>query len=185
MRCLPVEDLKPGDYPVEERLIENLKQAGIKMNALIAVIMGSRSDWETMGHAAKTLDQLHIPYEVKIVSAHRTPDFSFNLLSLPQERGIEVIIAGAGGAAHLPGMTAAKTHLPVLGVPVNRRHSMAWIRSSRSCRCRQVFLLARLPSGAPGQSTRHCWRRPLLRTSMKNIGKRCWLIVPSKRNRAG
>ncbi|MBM4427378.1 MAG: 5-(carboxyamino)imidazole ribonucleotide mutase [Chloroflexi bacterium] len=88
---------------------------------LIAIIMGSKSDWETMKHAAKTLDELHIPYEVKIVSAHRTPDLLFQFAESAHERGIEVIIAGAGGAAHLPGMTAAKTHLPVLGVPVQSK----------------------------------------------------------------
>lgn len=88
---------------------------------LIAIIMGSKSDWETMEHATKTLDQLHIPYEVKIVSAHRTPDLLFQFAESAHERGIEVIIAGAGGAAHLPGMTAAKTHLPVLGVPIQSK----------------------------------------------------------------
>ncbi len=88
---------------------------------LIAIIMGSKSDWETMEHATKTLDQLSIPYEVKIVSAHRTPDLLFQFAESAHERGIEVIIAGAGGAAHLPGMTAAKTHLPVLGVPVQSK----------------------------------------------------------------
>src|SRR5512143_8843 len=88
---------------------------------LIAVIMGSKSDWETMEHAAQTLDELKIPYEVKVVSAHRTPDLLFQFAESAHERGIEVIIAGAGGAAHLPGMTAAKTHLPVLGVPVQSR----------------------------------------------------------------
>jgi 5-(carboxyamino)imidazole ribonucleotide mutase len=87
----------------------------------IAVIMGSRSDWETMEHATKTLDELKIPYEVKIVSAHRTPDLLFQFAKTAHERGIEVIIAGAGGAAHLPGMAAAKTHLPVLGVPVQSK----------------------------------------------------------------
>ncbi|MBN8655417.1 MAG: 5-(carboxyamino)imidazole ribonucleotide mutase [Anaerolineae bacterium] len=91
------------------------------MNSLIAIIMGSKSDWETMEHATKTLDQLNIPYEVKIVSAHRTPDLLFQFAESAHERGIEVIIAGAGGAAHLPGMTAAKTHLPVLGVPVQSK----------------------------------------------------------------
>ena len=91
------------------------------MNSLIAIIMGSKSDWETMEHATKTLDQLYIPYEVKIVSAHRTPDLLFQFAESAHERGIEVIIAGAGGAAHLPGMTAAKTHLPVLGVPVQSK----------------------------------------------------------------
>lgn len=87
-------------------------------NPLIAVIMGSRSDWETMEHATNTLDELNIPYEVKIVSAHRTPDLLFQFAESAHERGVEVIIAGAGGAAHLPGMTASKTHLPVLGVPI-------------------------------------------------------------------
>lgn len=90
-------------------------------NPLIAIIMGSRSDWETMEHAAKTLDELKIPYEIKIVSAHRTPDLLFQFAESAHGRGIEVIIAGAGGAAHLPGMTAAKTHLPVLGVPVQSK----------------------------------------------------------------
>ena len=88
---------------------------------LIAVIMGSRSDWETMEHATKTLEQLEIPYEVKIVSAHRTPDLLFQFAESAHERGIEVIIAGAGGAAHLPGMMASKTHLPVLGVPIQSK----------------------------------------------------------------
>jgi len=90
-------------------------------NPLIAIIMGSKSDWETMEHATKTLDELKIPYEVKIISAHRTPDLLFQFAESAHERGIEVIIAGAGGAAHLPGMTAAKTHLPVLGVPVQSK----------------------------------------------------------------
>lgn len=88
---------------------------------LIAIIMGSKSDWETMEHATQTLDELKIPYEVKIVSAHRTPDLLFQFAESAHERGIEVIIAGAGGAAHLPGMTAAKTHLPVLGVPIQSK----------------------------------------------------------------
>ena len=90
-------------------------------NPLIAIIMGSKSDWETMIHATDTLDKLGIPYEVKIVSAHRTPDLLFQFAESAHERGIEVIIAGAGGAAHLPGMAAAKTHLPVLGVPVQSK----------------------------------------------------------------
>lgn len=91
------------------------------MKPLIAVIMGSQSDWETMEHATKTLDQLKIPYETKIISAHRTPDLLFQFAESAPQRGFEVIIAGAGGAAHLPGMTAAKTHLPVLGVPIQSK----------------------------------------------------------------
>ena len=85
------------------------------------MIMGSQSDWETMQHAAAQLDDLHVPYEVQVISAHRTPDLLFEYAGTAEKRGIEVIIAGAGGAAHLPGMTAAKTIVPVLGVPVQSK----------------------------------------------------------------
>lgn len=88
---------------------------------LIGIIMGSKSDWETMSHAASLLEELAVPHEVRVVSAHRTPDAMFEYAESAEERGIEVIIAGAGGAAHLPGMVAAKTLLPVLGVPVQSR----------------------------------------------------------------
>lgn len=91
------------------------------MNPKIGVIMGSSSDWETMKHACDILDELEVPYEKKVVSAHRTPDLMFEYAETARERGIEVIIAGAGGAAHLPGMVAAKTTLPVIGVPVQSR----------------------------------------------------------------
>jgi 5-(carboxyamino)imidazole ribonucleotide mutase len=91
------------------------------MKPLVGVIMGSKSDWPTMTHAAATLETLGIAHEVRVVSAHRTPDLLFEYASSAVERGLEVIIAGAGGAAHLPGMTAAKTRLPVLGVPVKSR----------------------------------------------------------------
>ena len=80
--------------------------------------MGSRSDWETMQHTAAVLDELGVPYEPKVVSAHRTPDLLFDYAELASKHGLEVIVAGAGGAAHLPGMCASKTHLPVIGVPV-------------------------------------------------------------------
>ena len=89
--------------------------------ALVGVIMGSRSDWETMEHAVETLASLGIPHEVRVVSAHRTPDLLHEYAGSAEDRGLEVIIAGAGGAAHLPGMVAAKTVLPVLGVPVQSR----------------------------------------------------------------
>ena len=85
---------------------------------LVGIVMGSQSDWETMRHAAETLMELGVPHEVRVVSAHRTPDLLFEYASTAESRGLEVVIAGAGGAAHLPGMTAAKTVLPVLGVPV-------------------------------------------------------------------
>ena len=84
----------------------------------VGIIMGSRSDWETLQHAAAIFDRLGVSYEVRVVSAHRTPDFLFEYASTAASRGLSVIIAGAGGAAHLPGMVAAKTPLPVLGVPV-------------------------------------------------------------------
>ena len=88
------------------------------MSALVGIIMGSQSDWATMQHAADTLTALGVPFEAEVVSAHRTPDKLFSYAENARARGIEVIIAGAGGAAHLPGMCAAKTSLPVLGVPV-------------------------------------------------------------------
>jgi 5-(carboxyamino)imidazole ribonucleotide mutase len=90
-------------------------------NPLVAVIMGSRSDWDTMHHTVATLDELGIPHETKVVSAHRTPDLLFRFAESAAERGLKVLIAGAGGAAHLPGMAASKTPLPVLGVPVETK----------------------------------------------------------------
>src|SRR2546423_13214690 len=110
------------------------------MQPLVGVIMGSKSDWETMSHAAETLEALGVPFEVRVVSAHRTPDLLFEYASSAESRGLEVIIAGAGGAAHLPGMTAAKTTLPVLGVPVESRalHGMD-----------SVMSILQMPPGVP------------------------------------
>lgn len=102
--------------------------------------MGSRSDWETMSHAADTLSELGVPYETKVVSAHRTPDLLFEYASSAEKRGLEVIIAGAGGAAHLPGMTAAKTMLPVLGVPVESK-TLKGLDS--------LLSIAQMPAGVP------------------------------------
>jgi 5-(carboxyamino)imidazole ribonucleotide mutase len=102
--------------------------------------MGSKSDWETMSAAAATLDNLGIPYEVRVVSAHRTPDLLFEYASTAERRGLEVIIAGAGGAAHLPGMTASKTLLPVLGVPVESR-ALKGIDS--------LLSIVQMPAGVP------------------------------------
>jgi 5-(carboxyamino)imidazole ribonucleotide mutase len=108
--------------------------------ARIGIIMGSKSDWETMRHAAEMLDQLGVAYEKKIVSAHRTPDLLFEYASTAEARGISVIIAGAGGAAHLPGMCASKTHLPVLGVPVQSK-ALSGIDS--------LLSIAQMPAGVP------------------------------------
>ncbi|HZT79384.1 MAG TPA: 5-(carboxyamino)imidazole ribonucleotide mutase [Gemmataceae bacterium] len=91
------------------------------MQPLVGIIMGSRSDWDTLSAAAQKLDELGVPHEVRVVSAHRTPDLLFEYAATAEQRGLEVLIAGAGGAAHLPGMAAAKTTLPVLGVPVESK----------------------------------------------------------------
>ena len=91
------------------------------MSALVGVIMGSKSDWPTMKIATEMLEELSVPYEVKVVSAHRTPDLMFEYAETAQARGLEVIIAGAGGSAHLPGMVASKTIIPVLGVPIQSK----------------------------------------------------------------
>ncbi|MEO8477349.1 MAG: 5-(carboxyamino)imidazole ribonucleotide mutase [Actinomycetota bacterium] len=107
---------------------------------LVGVIMGSRSDWETMRHAVETLESLEVPFETRVVSAHRTPDLLFEYASSAAERGLQVIVAGAGGAAHLPGMTAAKTHLPVLGVPVESKA----LKGMDS-----LLSIAQMPAGVP------------------------------------
>jgi 5-(carboxyamino)imidazole ribonucleotide mutase len=107
---------------------------------LVGIIMGSTSDWGTMEHAAKTLEELGVAFETRVVSAHRTPDLLFEYASSAEQRGIEVIIAGAGGAAHLPGMTAAKTVLPVLGVPVESK-ALKGLDS--------LLSIAQMPGGIP------------------------------------
>jgi len=110
------------------------------MKALVGVIMGSKSDWPTMCHAVEVLEKLAIPFETRVVSAHRTPDLLFDYCATARERGLRVIIAGAGGAAHLPGMAASKTPLPVLGVPVQSR-ALSGMDS--------LLSIAQMPAGIP------------------------------------
>lgn len=110
------------------------------MSVKVGVIMGSKSDWETMKHACDVLDELQISYEKKVVSAHRTPDEMFRYAETAADRGIQVIIAGAGGAAHLPGMVAAKTVLPVIGVPV---------KSSNLNGLDSLLSIVQMPGGVP------------------------------------
>jgi 5-(carboxyamino)imidazole ribonucleotide mutase len=107
---------------------------------LVGLIMGSRSDWETMRHTAETLEQLGVPFEKRVVSAHRTPDLLFEYAGSAEVRGLRVIVAGAGGSAHLPGMTAAKTQLPVLGVPVESK-TLSGIDS--------LLSIVQMPAGIP------------------------------------
>ena len=110
------------------------------MKSLVGVIMGSTAEWETMKYACEILDELNIPYEKKVVSAHRTPDYMFEYAETARERGLKVIIAGAGGAAHLPGMVAAKTNLPVIGVPVQSK-ALNGLDS--------LLSIAQMPGGVP------------------------------------
>lgn len=98
-----------------------LVDRGNEMQPVVGIIMGSKSDWPTMEHAANMLDKLGVPYEVKVISAHRTPDLLFDYAKKAEAKGLQVIIAGAGGAAHLPGMAASQTNLPVFGVPVQSK----------------------------------------------------------------
>jgi 5-(carboxyamino)imidazole ribonucleotide mutase len=121
----------------------NAKEQAVKSASekpLVGIIMGSTSDWETMEHAAKTLEDLGVPFETRVISAHRTPDLLFQYASSAEQRGIEAIIAGAGGAAHLPGMTASKTVLPVLGVPVESK-ALKGLDS--------LLSIAQMPGGIP------------------------------------
>ena len=116
------------------------QSAQAQRKPLVGIIMGSTSDWETMQHAADTLKELGVAYETRVVSAHRTPDLLFRYASEAESRGLELIIAGAGGAAHLPGMTASKTVLPVLGVPVESK-ALKGLDS--------LLSIAQMPGGIP------------------------------------
>lgn len=146
------------------------KKSAVK--PLVGVIMGSRSDWETMAHAAQTLEDLGVPYEARVVSAHRTPDLLFRYAEQAPGRGLKVIIAGAGGAAHLPGMCAAKTALPVLGVPVESK-SLKGLDS--------LLSIVQMPAGIPvgtlaigraGAVNAALLAASILATNDKNLAKR-------------
>ena len=119
---------------------DSSKPSATKHAVLVGVIMGSISDWETMEHAAKTLEELGVPFETRVISAHRTPDLLFEYAATAEQRGMQVIIAGAGGAAHLPGITAAKTILPVLGVPIESK-TLKGLDS--------LLSIAQMPGGIP------------------------------------
>jgi len=130
-------------YISKAQKLANVRSHGKALPAecpLVGIIMGSSSDWETMEHAVTTLKGLGVPYETRVVSAHRTPDLLFEYAAGAEKRGIEVIIAGAGGAAHLPGMTASKTVLPVLGVPVESK-ALKGLDS--------LLSIAQMPGGIP------------------------------------
>lgn len=155
--------------------------------ARIAIVMGSRSDWATMQFAAEILDALDVPHHVEVVSAHRTPDKLFSFAERAQENGFQVIIAGAGGAAHLPGMIAAKTLVPVLGVPV---------QSAALSGLDSLYSIVQMPRGIPvgtlaigkagaanaallaaqiwRSTTARCWR--VLNTGVRNKPRKCWRI---------
>jgi 5-(carboxyamino)imidazole ribonucleotide mutase len=135
-----------GSYAVEEKRIGIVDASRVKNRnrkvryPLVGIIMGSTSDWETMEHASKILSDLAVPHETRVVSAHRTPNLLFEYASSAEKRGIEVIIAGAGGAAHLPGMTSSKTVLPVLGVPIESK-ALKGLDS--------LLSIAQMPAGIP------------------------------------
>jgi 5-(carboxyamino)imidazole ribonucleotide mutase len=130
---LTTPDAADGDRP-------NRYRDGVADAPIVGIIMGSKSDWETMRHAAEMLESLGVPHETEVVSAHRTPDKLFTYADSAADRGLEVIIAGAGGAAHLPGMCASKTALPVLGVPVESK-TLQGLDS--------LLSIAQMPAGVP------------------------------------
>src|SRR5262249_3932103 len=141
-RLLPCVPLARDRKLTKVRLFRVAKSKPSKRQdkPLVGVIMGSKSDWETLRHASDTLEELGIPHEVRVVSAHRTPDLMFEYASTASRRGLEVIVAGAGGAAHLPGMVAAKTWVPVLGVPVESQA----LRGMDS-----LLSIVQMPAGVP------------------------------------
>jgi 5-(carboxyamino)imidazole ribonucleotide mutase len=137
MPAAPAGPADPHRYPIPMELMGESRAAEAP---LVGVLMGSRSDWETMRHAAETLERLGVPHEVRVVSAHRTPELLGRYAAEAPGRGLRVLIAGAGGAAHLPGMLAAGTHLPVLGVPVETK-ALGGLDS--------LLAIVQMPAGVP------------------------------------
>lgn len=141
-------------------------------NPLVAIIMGSSSDWETMRHASLILTELAVSHECRIVSAHRTPDFLFEYVGSAKSRGIHVLIAGAGGAAHLPGMAAAKTILPVLGVPVRSRALQGFDSLLSIVQMPKGIPVATHPIGEDGAVNAALQAAAILALSDQDIGQR-------------
>lgn len=137
--------------------------------AEIGIIMGSISDWETMEHACKLLEELDIPYEKEVISAHRTPEDMFEYASSARDRGLKVIIAGAGGAAHLPGMVASKTTLPVIGVPVQTKALDGMDSLLSIVQMPGVFRWLRWQSGKPAPKMPVSWQRKCLASMTERL----------------
>tara|TARA_B100000768_G_scaffold160125_1_gene159509 strand:- start:1411 stop:1908 length:498 start_codon:yes stop_codon:yes gene_type:complete len=139
---------------------------------LVAIIMGSDSDWPIMKHAAKVLDDFNISYETKVVSAHRTPDLMFKFAQDAEQEGFQVIIAGAGGAAHLPGMVASKTTLPVLGVPIPTKHLKGQDSLLSIVQMPKGVPVATFAIGEPGSYNAGLFAASLVAVSNKEIKKK-------------
>ena len=129
-------------------------------NPLVGIVMGSANDWPVMCKAAEVLHEFSVAYETRVLSAHRTPDYFMEYVAAVQGRGLRLMIGGAGGAAHLPGIMAAKTLLPVLGVPIDATPLKALILYTPLCKCRAVFPSPLLPSGMPVRPTPLCLPLP-------------------------
>lgn len=140
--------------------------------ALVGVVMGSASDWETMKHAAAVLDQLRVPYEARVLSAHRTPDDMFAYAEAAAGRGMRAIIAGAGGAAHLPGMLASKSTLPVLGVPVPTRHLQGQDSLYSIVQMPKGIPVATFAIGAAGAANAALFAVAMLATTERTLARR-------------
>ena len=147
---------------------------------LVAVIMGSKSDWETMRHAADILTRFGVSHECRVASAHRTPALVMEIVTTAERRGVEVLIAAAGGAAHLAGVTAAHTLLPVLGVPIESQSLKGLDSLLSTVQMPGGIPVGTLAIGKPARSTRRCWPWPFWRTIVRSCVSSCENIEPSK-----